>query len=320
MKLKTTKILYTCDLHGSERCYLKATNAVKMLKADVLLISGDLSGKTIIPFTSQRDGSHTANLYGGIKTAKNEKELEDLEKRARAIGAYTYRTTPEEATSIEGDKPKLEALFRKLVLERISDWVKIGEERLRDTGIQCYLMPGNDDMPEISDIIDKSNSIVNPEGKNIKVDEYHEMISLGYSNPTPWKTPREASEEKLAEMIDAMVGTVQNMKNCIFNFHCPPYDTMLDEAPELDKNMRPMMSAGSLLMKKAGSTTIRAAIEKNQPLLGLFGHIHESSAEQKIGRTRCFNPGSEYQNGVLRGYVIELDADQIVGSPRRIEG
>jgi Icc-related predicted phosphoesterase len=47
-------------------------------------------------------------------------------------------------------------------------------------------------------------------------------------------------------------------------------------------------------------------IEKLQPLAGLHGHIHESRGLSKIGRTPCFNPGSEYATGVLRGLVLNL--------------
>jgi Icc-related predicted phosphoesterase len=59
-------------------------------------------------------------------------------------------------------------------------------------------------------------------------------------------------------------------------------------------------------MIPVGSKAVRRAIERYQPLLGLHGHIHESRFAQKIGRTLCINPGSEYGEGVLRGVVLEL--------------
>ena len=61
-------------------------------------------------------------------------------------------------------------------------------------------------------------------------------------------------------------------------------------------------------MASVGSIAVRAAIEKYQPLLGLHGHIHESRSAQKIGRTLCINPGSEYGEGVLRGILLELSS------------
>ena len=59
-------------------------------------------------------------------------------------------------------------------------------------------------------------------------------------------------------------------------------------------------------MVHVGSVAVRQAIEKHQPMLGLHGHIHESSGFDKIGRTLCLNPGSEYGEGLLRGFIINL--------------
>ena len=55
-----------------------------------------------------------------------------------------------------------------------------------------------------------------------------------------------------------------------------------------------------------GSSAVRAAIERYQPMLGLHGHIHESRGEARIGRTVSLNPGSEYGEGVLRGVLVTL--------------
>ena len=54
-------------------------------------------------------------------------------------------------------------------------------------------------------------------------------------------------------------------------------------------------------MIHVGSKAVRQLIEKDQPLIGLHGHIHEARGFVKIGRTLCINPGSEYGEGVLRG-------------------
>jgi Icc-related predicted phosphoesterase len=59
-------------------------------------------------------------------------------------------------------------------------------------------------------------------------------------------------------------------------------------------------------MAPAGSTAVRDAIKKYQPLSGFHGHIHESKGVASIGRTKCFNPGSEYGEGVLRGLLVDL--------------
>ena len=132
------------------------------------------------------------------------------------------------------------------------------------------------------------------------------MISMGYTNPTPWDTHREAPEEELATRIDAVAAQVPDMSRTIFNFHAPPYGTGLDEAPALDASLRPMH--GGAVMKAVGSTAVRDAIQKHQPMLSVHGHIHESRGVKKMGRTLAINPGSVYGDGVLQGALLELNA------------
>ena len=66
------------------------------------------------------------------------------------------------------------------------------------------------------------------------------------------------------------------------------------------------MKGGMPVISGVGSTAVRDALEKYQPMLSLHGHIHESRGEARIGRTLAINPGSEYSEGVLRGAIITL--------------
>ena len=132
------------------------------------------------------------------------------------------------------------------------------------------------------------------------------MISTGFSNPTPWKTPREITEDELEKKIEEMASKIRNMEKCIFNVHCPPYNTTIDTAPQLDENLKIVTRAGQMLMIPAGSVAVRNSIKKHQPLLGLHGHIHESRGAVKVGETLCLNPGSEYNEGILRGVIVNL--------------
>ena len=142
------------------------------------------------------------------------------------------------------------------------------------------------------------------EGKLMDLDGFS-LVSMGWTNPTPWNTYREAPEEDLAAKIEVLAGLVPDMNRAIFNFHAPPYGTGLDEAPALDDSLRPMH--GGAVMKPVGSTAVRDAILKHQPLLSVHGHIHESRAIKRLGRTMAINPGSVYGDGVLQGAVLELD-------------
>ena len=67
------------------------------------------------------------------------------------------------------------------------------------------------------------------------------------------------------------------------------------------------------MMMSVGSHAVRSAIEKNQPLLGLHGHIHESKGIANIGRTLCINAGSEYSQGILRAAIVNLEKDKVKG-------
>jgi len=62
----------------------------------------------------------------------------------------------------------------------------------------------------------------------------------------------------------------------------------------------------------AGSTAIREAIERYRPAVGLHGHIHECRGMVRLGPTVCFNPGSEYGEGLLRGVLVNLQEGKVV--------
>ncbi len=144
----------------------------------------------------------------------------------------------------------------------------------------------------------------------IALDDHHEMVSTGRSNPTPWDTPREEEEQALRERIEAMIAGVRDVHNTVFNLHAPPFGSGLDEAPELTDDLRPAYAGRSLV--PVGSRAVRAVVDQYQPLLGLFGHIHEAKGATKLGKTLCINPGSTYEQGMLLGAVIELRRRKVV--------
>ena len=303
-----TRIFFTTDVHGSEKTFRKFISAGKFYKADVLILGGDLTGKLIIPIVRQPDGRYTATFLGDERVVKNEKELQDLEKLIRFSGFYPYRTNPDEVQELSSDEAKVDELFKRLINESIDRWVGLCEEHLRGTGIKCFVQSGNDDRREVSEIVDNSDYVLNPEGKVVWVDEHHEMINTGYANITPFDCPGDIPEDELAKKIETMASKVESMRNCIFNFHCPPYGSGLDLAPKLDKTLKPVVPPEDI---PVGSTSVLKAVERYQPLLGLHGHIHESRGAVRIGRTLCINPGSEYGEGILRGVIIDLKKNDI---------
>ena len=123
----------------------------------------------------------------------------------------------------------------------------------------------------------------------------------------------------MMQKLERTVAKVKNLETAAFCFHCPPYDSQIDLAPKLNPDLSPVYAHGRPLMIPVGSKSVRAIIEKYQPLIGLHGHIHESSGYLKIGRTQCVNPGSEYGEGILRAYLVELDGAKITRL-QRVEG
>jgi len=301
-----TRVFFVTDVHGSERCFKKFLNAGKFYKANAVMLAGDITGKMIVPIVKQLDGAYLSSYAGSEIRCKSDAEVLELEKSIRDSGFYPYRTEADEMASLEADKNKVNQLFTRLMVDTVVRWIQMAEERLHDTGIKCFISPGNDDRWEVDNALNKSAIIINPEEKVVELDGHHEMITLGLTNHTPWNSPREFEESELAERIDKMVAGVKNMENCVFNFHCPPYGTIIDPAPKLDETLKPVLSGGQVVMAPAGSTAVRDAIKKHQPLAGLHGHIHESKGVASIGRTKCFNPGSEYGEGVLRGLLLDL--------------
>jgi Icc-related predicted phosphoesterase len=136
-----------------------------------------------------------------------------------------------------------------------------------------------------------------------------QVASCGWSNPTPWNTPRECSEEELRGRLEAVVSELDDPSSALFNFHVPPHETALDVCPELDDELRVVTVMGSPVLQHAGSTAVRALIEELQPRVSLHGHIHESRGVEELGRTTAVNAGSEYSEGVLLGAVIDLDGE-----------
>ncbi len=307
----TTRILYVTDVHGSEQCWRKFLKASTFYKnVDVLILGGDLTGKIIVPIIEQPDGSWFAS-YNKDYRLKKEEEVKDLERILRFSGAYPFRCTPEDTEELENDEKKLNKLFEKLIVENIEYWVSLVPDRVPED-VKIFVSPGNDDSLLVDDVLKKDPYITYPLDKVVQVDKHHEMISLEWVNPSPWNSPRECVEEELRKKIDELFTMVDGgYENLICNLHAPPLGSGLDSAPRLDENLRPKFVLGHIVIEPVGSKAVRDAIGEYQPKMGLHGHIHESAGTHKVGRTVCINPGSEYGEGILRGYLIDLEPNKI---------
>ena len=95
---------------------------------------------------------------------------------------------------------------------------------------------------------------------------------------------------------------LKNSNKTIYVVHCPPNNTNLDITS-------PQAKSDGM---HVGSMALRLFIEKYQPYLTLYGHIHETvemsgEFKDKIGDTLCLASGNYNVGDKLALLVFELD-------------
>jgi uncharacterized protein len=305
------RLYYASDIHGTESLWRKFLNAPRYYRANVIVMGGDITGKAVIPIFEDEKG-WSAQVLGSTHHAANVAELEAIERRIRGNGMYPYRTTLAEVAEIAAlPDEERERWFEGVMVDTFDSWIALADDRLRDSDVICFVMPGNDDPPRIEDAIERGESVRACDDTVVEFDGYS-MLSLGYSNRTPWNSPREMDEDDLYRAIESLAEDVPDMRRCIFNLHVPPYDSRLDVAAEIDEEFNIVLVGREPHMIPVGSTAVREAIEKYQPLASLHGHIHESPGVARIGDTTCINPGSDYHTGRIAGCLLTLLDTRVV--------
>lgn len=298
------RIFFATDVHGSEICWKKFLNSAAFYKADLVILGGDITGKVMVPITAY-EGYWEVTVAGELHRLETEEELRGVEAQIRNRGYYPFVVSRDELMALNDEDGSVDRRFAAEMSSTLDRWLDMADGKLGGGRIPCILNGGNDDMLEIDEVLEASPCVSFAEGRVIDLDGFS-LVSLGYTNPTPWNTFRELPEAQLAERIEEIVSKVPDMGRTIFNFHAPPYGSGLDEAPALDENLK--LLHGGATMKPVGSMAVADAISHHQPMLSVHGHIHEGRGVTKIGRTLTLNPGSSYADGVLQGAVIDLDA------------
>jgi uncharacterized protein len=258
------RVFFATDIHGSEICWRKFLNAAAFYKADVVVLGGDVTGKVMVPITANT-GYWQTTVRGQVIRMETEAELAEIQRKIRNTGSYPAIVTPDELTELSSVEGAIDRRFSEEMVKSLDRWMDMADDKLAGHDLPCILNGGNDDIWEIDDIIDAAPSVSFGEGRMLDLDGFH-LVSMGWVNPTPWDTFREAPEDELATKIETVA------------------------------------------MKAVGSTAVRDAINRHQPMLSVHGHIHESRGIKRLGRTLAINPGSVYGDGVLQGAVLELNA------------
>ncbi len=305
-----TKVYFVTDLHGSSKCFRKFINAGPVYRADVLILGGDLAGKALQTIVRQPGGRWACRFVGTDHLVEEGPELQALERLIEDHGYYPYRAEPGELEARRTDG-SLDRLFLELMVRRLEGWLDLADVRLRSSGTPLYLMLGNDDPLELRGLLDRAPWGIHAEGRILRLDDDHELISWGYSNITPWHSHREQTEEQLSAALRGMAGELRDPARAIVNVHVPPYASGLDDAPVLDERLQVQQVLGQVRFAPAGSTAVRDLLVDVQPLLGLHGHIHEAAGIRRLGRTIAINPGSDYSTGALNGALVTLERDRV---------
>jgi Icc-related predicted phosphoesterase len=304
------RVYFATDIHGSETCWRKFLNSGKHYEANVMVLGGDMTGKALVPIVEEGKGHWYATLLENRRKFESEDEVKEFENSVMRRGYYPFRTDPDQMSELTESEELRDELFHREMLGTVERWMRMADEKLDGTGIDCFVSPGNDDQFEVDEIIAGAKRVRLAEGEVVEFGDF-QMVSTGWSNRTPWDTYREEDEDDLAERLRKMTSQITAPpQKTIYNFHCPPYGSGLDDAPEIDENMRPKHGGRSLV--PVGSKAVREAIEEGQPTLSLHGHIHEAKGNTRIGNTLCINPGSSYEQGQLLGAVVNLDGGKKV--------
>lgn len=307
-----TRVFFATDIHASNLCFRKFLGSARMVKdpPQVIIIGGDITGKYIVSILKRQSGWEA--FKGNVsKSLSSESELATFRRAVADQGGYTWLCEREEFEKLNGDSEYYAKIDKKLRSARIRKWVEVADEFLAHVNCTAIMNAGNDDPWYIDEVLRQSKKLIFPEGLVLHLEEDLTMISTGVANMTPWKCPRDVEDEEVGRLIELMASQVSDFSRCIFNIHCPPFDTLLDQAPKLDEDLRLMSSGAGVQLESVGSRAVREAIEHYQPLAGLHGHIHESVGIQYLGKTACVNPGSEYQLGRLNGVMLEIEAGKL---------
>ncbi|MEM3030813.1 MAG: metallophosphoesterase [Candidatus Micrarchaeia archaeon] len=148
---------------------------------------------------------------------------------------------------------------------------------------RTYAIHGNMDPPEVARLLEEKG--VGIHGKRVPLGGGYAVAGFGGSNPTPFNTPTEYSEEEITSGLSRL----RIDPKTILLTHAPPYG-LLDTVGE---------------GIHVGSKSIRAVIEAKQPLLNICGHIHECEGEGEIGKTKVIKLGA-----AEKGKAAEITIDK----------
>ena len=257
---------------------------------------------------------YTADLHGNEEFYKRLlKKAEDEDTNAIVIGGDLC---PRDGVTVKQKINDQKIFLEKFMIPLFKQF------KQKNKNLEIYAIMGNDDFRINLEILEnegKNKILKSIHKKSIKLNNKYSIAGYSFVNPTPfrlkdWEKPDFSEDKQSAQLfleeirsIKKEEGTINEdlnelkklstPKNTIYVIHAPPFNTKLD-----------IVTTGT----HVGSKAVRQFIEKEQPLLTLHGHIHESpnmsgSWKDKIGKTICINVGSSYPEDKLNCIIIDIE-------------
>jgi hypothetical protein len=154
-----------------------------------------------------------------------------------------------------------------------------------------YAQIGNMDRAEITDYLDEKGWNIHAKGKQLAEDIG--IMGVGYSTPTPFRTPSEVPDAMLGKWLSIGYEQIKHLPKLILVAHDPPFGSKAAELPSGEN---------------VGNKSVLEFIRRVQPDICITGHIHEADSEDYIGKTKVINPGMLCMGGYA---LVQLKEDKL---------
>jgi Icc-related predicted phosphoesterase len=164
-------------------------------------------------------------------------------------------------------------------------------KRVSAINSNIYAQIGNMDRAEITDYLDEKGWNIHAKGKSLT--KNIGIMGVGYSTPTPFRTPSEIPDAMLGQWLKMGYEQIKHLPKLILVAHDPPFGSKTAELPSGEN---------------VGNKSVLEFIRRVQPDICLTGHIHEANTEDFIGKTKVLNPGMLCMGGYA---LIQLKEDKL---------